>query len=384
MWHPPLSLGLLLLAGCAADLADATVRIHNGATAPSERARRSAAAPTTGDGTYRLSPSTVTWSVTGISLLPEGFDQPYADLEPIEDCTATYDRSLGSLAALADCDVSVPVGTWGGVAIQLENRFSVVIDDAAAGIWSDPSAASGLSATRPVGGPGAIDVRDQNDSRDTMITSLFLDEPFVVDADTPLAVSVLFEPTNWMVTDRQGDTFTPPRMAGNPPLTPTVSGFGAAAFYSNVDSPMSYNASGGGPVGSDHPVVGYLLLYTDAGTPSTVTWQEHDLCGSGTRVVSYAGDGVVMGTYGYLGVDGDGVLAWAAPDRVLEGVDGPPRISGYKGVFRMPEVAEVGGATVLEYRCTPDVPAPTSGSTYASGAPEFIPEGQVELELLAR
>lgn len=378
---------MLPLMGCGESkvMVPATASVLNGPTTAalqaSDHSVRGALRPAAAaDGSYRLSPSKMSITVTGISMLPEGKFDPIDEVSRVSGCTATYDRSRGSLAVLDECSLEVPEGTYGGITILYSNTFDVVMDDAAAGIYSDPGAPGLLSSTPPPGGPQPIQVRDQNDDRDEGAATLFFASPVTIGKDSPPSIYVVFDPTHWIVADVNGGVFSAPRMSGNPPIIPSLSAFGKAAYYSNMATPMSYDAR----TCSGSSCVGFLFLYADDATPVTVTWQEHDLCRSmgGTHVVSFNGDGTAMGTYGRLGLDGDGTLAWASPGPVSG--DHPPSISGYVGVFSMSQAGTVGDATTLSYRCTTDVPPPVSGPNYSSGAPSFTPDGTLSLTLLAQ
>jgi hypothetical protein len=77
----------------------------------------------------------------------------------------------------------------------------------------------------------------------------------------------------------------------------------------------------------------------------------------------------------YLGLDGLGNLCWADP------VD--YTYAQYAQLRRMPVVTTLGGSTTLSILTTATVPAPASGSTYASGCPTFASTSTVTLVLAA-
>lgn len=374
----------LLLSGCV-PTTNGVLRILNGATTPAQvtnplNARDVGVAryALTDPGHWRLSPATMSVQVTGISLLPVGYFEPHATILEIEGCTATYDRALGSLVELSACALPVPVGTFGGLTLLYDPTFELVMDDAVAGIYSDPSAPGQLVTTRPAGGPGAIRVTDPHAStgRGRGTATQFFPSPVTIAEDDTFVLSLVFDPTHWPHAELLDDGFQPPKLGGEAPLMPAPGGLGKAALYSNLPSTASFNLSG-----RTDPPLGFLFLYADERTPATVLWQQGTVCPGGP-MAAYAGDGTEVGTWGRLGLDADGVLAWASAAPVMG--DKPPRTTGYTGVYRMNERQALGETTTLSYRCTSEVPPTSGGATYASGAPDFVPDGARLLTLLAK
>lgn len=363
------------------------VRVLNGATstgvtANALRAASSHAVVGTGvpDGTYRLSPSRMTFAITGVALMPAGGTaNDQLKIHAVSGCTATYDRSQGSLALMSNCAVDVPTGSFGGIILQYEPTYTVVMDDAEAGIYSDPSAPGGLTTTPPTGGAQPIQVTDQNQITLPGYIVTYFTTPLAIDESSTPQLYVVFDPTHWMIATLSGGSFATgaPRMAGNPPIVPAASAFGKAALYTNIGTTLSYNSN----ACPGSTCESLLFLYGDATTPVTVTWQDHDLCSNGGNapVVAFNGNGTQWGTAGMLGLDANLTLAWASPAGFSQSTGA---VTGYTGIYSMPAISILGNTTTLQYKCTSTVPQPESGTNYSSGAPVFTPDGTLSLTLL--
>ena len=376
-------LATIVVAGCAMETnhptATGKLSILNGPTAaaPATRLSKKIASLSSLGGDYRLSPSKMTITITGVGYFPVGGNPMSAAISAVSGCTATYDRSKGSLATLNTSDITVQTGTFGGVVIRYSNTYSVVIDDSAAGIYSEPTAPGKLVATPPSGGAQPIQVTDQNAGSEDGNSFICFASPVTIGTDSTPQVYVVFDPTHWLMTTISNGSFSPPRMSGNPPISPSVSKFGKAAFYSNIGTAMAY-PWGVGAGGN----VSLLFLYGDSATPVSVTWQDQAICPSSSDmnwVMAFNGNGTSLGTYGMLGLDANHTLAWASPSGVS---DDRKSITGYDGVFRMPEISTVGQTTVLSYLCTSTIPQPVSGPNYSSGAPDFVPAATLTMTLL--
>ena len=342
--------------------------------------RKAAAALPLENGTYALAPSKMTITVTGIGFIPAGMTQ-YDNFKMIDvsGCTATFDRSLGSLSLLRTSDFTMPTGTFCGVSIRCRQTYTMVINDTVAGIYSDPASPSGLTTTPPAGGGQPIQIHDQNSEGGGETgpggSSTYFDNPITIDQDSAPQVYVVFDPTHWIKADLNNGSFSAPRMGGNPPIVPSISRFGKAAYYNNIGTSLSYNMGNR----SADSGMSLLFLYADSLTPISVTWQVYNLCSmSGGSAVAYNGNGTLFGTFGLLGLDASHTLAWASP--AGGGINGS--FTAYNGVFRMPELSTVGQTTVLSYLCTSAIPQPVSGRNYSSGAPGFTPSGTLTLTLL--
>ena len=386
---------LLLLAavvciGCGSGVSYSTasgnVSILNGPTGAAglhkSAVRKASAARALENGTYALAPSTMTLTVTGIGFIPEGMTQ-YDNFKMIDvaGCTATFDRSLGSLSLLRTSGITIPTGTFCGVSLRCRQTYTMVINDTVAGIYSDPASPSGLTTTPPPGGGQPIQIRDQNSQSDGESgpggCATYFDNPVTIGQDSAPQVYVVFDPTHWIKTQYNNGQFSAPRMGGNPPIVPSTSRFGKAAYYSNIGTSLSYRMDNRGADSG----MSLLFLYADPLTPISVTWQVLDLCATSgnSSAVAYNGNGWRAGLWGMLGLDAGHTLAWASPGPGIGG----GTITGYGGVFRMPELSTIGQSTVLSYRRTADIPQPLSGKNFSSGAPDFSPSGTLTLTLLS-
>jgi hypothetical protein len=378
----------VLVAGCGSGVTYSTmsgsVKILNGSTGAvglhKSAVRKATTALALENGTYALAPSKMTLTVTGIGFIPVGMTQ-YDNFKMIDvsGCTATFDRSLGSLTVLRTSGFTMPVGTFCGVSVRCRQTYTMVINDTVAGIYTDPTSPSGLTTTPPAGGGQPIQIHDQNSESDGETgpggSSTYFDNPITIDENSAPQVYVVFDPTHWVKADLNNGSFSAPRMGGNPPIVPSISRFGKAAYYSNIGTSLSYNMGNR----SADSGMSLLFLYADSLTPISVTWQVYNLCStSGGSAVAYNGNGTLFGTYGLLGLDASHTLAWASP----AGGGSNGTFTSYNGVFRMPELSTIGQTTVLRYLCTSNVPQPVSGRNYSSGAPNFTPSGTLTLTLL--
>jgi hypothetical protein len=368
-------------SGVTYSTASGIVNILNGPTAAAGLSKSAAlgkaASALVSNGTYALSPSKMTLTVTGLGFLPPDVGANQVHIFAITPCIATYDRSLGSLSVLNSGDITVPVGTFGSLTIEYNTTYTVVMDDTVAGIYSDPDAPGHLTTTRPAGGGRPIQVRDQNNPGDKEHATFYFSSPATFGEGSVPQIYVVFDPTHWVKADYNNGQFSLPHMGGNPPIIPSMSSFGKATYYSNIGTAMSY-LWGGRALDSS---MSLLFLYADTATPVSVTWQDGSICQSGINamVVAFNGNGTLFGTYGMLGLDADKVLAWASP--VNTGGNNAV-FSGYSGVYKMQELSILGQTTVVSYSCTSNVPQPVSGPNYSSGAPNFTPSGTLTLTLL--
>jgi hypothetical protein len=372
-------------SGVSYSTVSGSVNILNGPTGAAGLHKSAVRKTTTAleNGHYALAPSKMTLTVTGIGFIPVGMTQ-YDGFKMIDvsGCTATFDRDSGSLSVLRTSDFSMPVGTFCGVSVRIRQPFTMVINDTVAGIYSDPASPSGLTTTPPAGGGQPIQIQDQNYSASDGESGpgrcvTYFDTPLTIDENSAPQVYVVFDPTHWIKTQYNNGQFTAPRMGGNPPIVPSISRFGKAAYYSNIGTSLAYRMDNR----SADSAMSLLFLYADSLTPISVSWQVYDLCATSGNscAVAYNGNGWRAGLWGMLGLDTSHTLAWASP---APGI-GNGTITAYNGVFRMPEISTVGQTTVLTYLCTSNIPQPASGKNYSSGAPDFTPSGTLTLTLLA-
>lgn len=367
----------LLMAACAR--VDGTVELLNG-TSPGDvpevaRVQAPGPAAVAEPGRWALTPSRASTRLRYVSFQGDGLTP--SSTTPLDDCVARYDRSLGSLEPVGSCELTVAVGSYASVRVGYTTTFELVVDDAEAGIWSDPTAPGGLTTTEPDGGAQPIEALDPNTDPDEAEVEVFFTEPLTVrEGDTPV-VSLVFDPTHWMKTQLGPSGFSEPLASGNPPLMPTVGDLGKAAYYTAQNPAGSYRMD----TCEGNGCMSLLFLYRDADTPFSVTWQDTHPCPSldgWSPVASFAGDTDRWGAFGRLGLDDAGILAWVSAE---DTVGGGGSITGYTGVYRMAEATATGTSVDLDYRCDANVPDPSSGDTFASGAPTFTPTGTIPMTL---
>jgi hypothetical protein len=78
---------------------------------------------------------------------------------------------------------------------------------------------------------------------------------------------------------------------------------------------------------------------------------------------------------GYLGRDASNKICWALPTDATW--------SNYRAVYAMDAAGTVGTMTTLVCQPASGDPAPSSGTTYASGCPSITSGAQAQLSLLA-
>ena len=150
---------------------------------------------------------------------------------------------------------------------------------------------------------------------------------------------------------------------------------GRIELYS-ADTSSASNATLPGPSSQDlgsvrlyfaNPPQPSYVFFTSGSGPAGA-WAADPATAPDTGMSSRAG--------GYLGVDQTNTACWATPqDYTWE---------TYVQVCRMALVATVGGTTIVECDQTTTVPAPISGTTYASGCPAITPDVTYNLTLIAK
>ncbi|MEK7400811.1 MAG: hypothetical protein AABZ80_00460 [Gemmatimonadota bacterium] len=370
-----------------------TMHILNGVTSAGGAAVIASASPVSerpsnllADGQWRVTPQQMTVTITGVSFAKSGTSP--SDLSRnevnVSGCSGTYDQTKASLIQVSECAFAVEVGTYASVTIAYGTTYQVLIADAAASIWSDPTAPTKLRSTLPAGGAALISVTDQNSTMATNYQTTYFPSPVAVSKENPPQLYVVFNPIHWMFSQANGGTPGVLTMGGNPPIIPALSNFGKAEFYSNLGSIQSFRASA--CAGNASACSSFLVLYSDVNTAQSVAHIDGDLqaCNGTTGMpnVSFSQNGLSWGTFGMLGLDAGGVLTWAMPGAMTSSNTG---IQGYRGLAQMTAVSTLGGSTTLTYMCTTSPPAPVGGAlNYSSGHPTFTPTGSVSLTLLAR
>jgi hypothetical protein len=326
---------------------------------------------------FQVSPSQITLQVEGIGFFAPGTPsnkQPNT-IQPVSGCSVTYDRTKGSLSQLASCTAEVPTGTYGGLIISYSTTYNLVVNDPQAGFYSDPSSPNFVSITPPAGGAAMVQLRDQNGGNATGYKTTLFSTPVTFTEKSSPQFSVIFDPTHWLVVPENSGAVTGPMyFAGDPPIAGTLGQFGKAVYYTNVGTTGGFAPNGPNSVG-------FIVFFTSDGVATQVSLRDGPFC-SGSVFESgaaFAGNGTNWGEFGYLGLDSNNVLSWdlggaLTPDQT--------QITGYAGVVSVPMGTKVGDTVTAQYACTASPPTPSSGTTFASGAPSFTPTGSVSLTLL--
>jgi hypothetical protein len=76
----------------------------------------------------------------------------------------------------------------------------------------------------------------------------------------------------------------------------------------------------------------------------------------------------------YLGKDSSNVIGFAT----IESAG-----SNYRTLASFTDVSTLSGTTTINLKNDSNPPAPSSGETYSSGAPSFVPDSSVSLQLIA-
>ena len=258
----------------------------------------------------------------------------------------------------------------------------VLINDAANGLYTDPSSPTGLSTTPPAGGAQFVSLTvpatPSGSNVNTITTALAA--PFIVGTGLPDGGSAVIELNivedmihtvfvNVNGTSAQFDTSLP-----LPPvsLLPSVAGPGRVEYYApsgtakNVSLPLATTGNETGSV---------RVFYAPPPQPSFL-WQvvlgpSESFAANPAR---FSGDKFKPG--GYLGIDASGTACWALPTDFTW--------TTYSQLCEMKVPANVGDTTTLRCQHMMSVPAPASGDTYASGCPAITPDVTETVTLVAR
>jgi hypothetical protein len=290
-------------------------------------------------------------------------------------CTVTYDRSLASGSTLLDCPFTVPVGNIYQVQIALDNNVQLLVSEATPGIYSDPSSASGYSATAPAGGAGfvpfTVAVVGAAAGSQSSISIVFASPISVAAGSTPrLYITTDMIQTLQLAVNAGGATLSPVGFGAAPVAFfggPTP---GSSSFYSNANSIESYKV---GTVQTGFYAI--RIFYDQAGNPLYLFGG--NTCGVNGPLAATATPPIGGNIGGWLGRDASRTLAWALP------TDGS--YTSYAAYFVMAEATAIGQSTVLKCKAMPSPPPPADGKTYASGAPAMAsPDKTTTLTLLAK
>ena len=124
--------------------------LHGPSTVTHARRRGGAPTPQVADGHWALSPDQA--HVTIDSLTFQGATAGDVQVVMLSNCKPTYVRDQPALSPVLDCPFMIPAGTYVGMGIAVASTFDVLVDDATAGFFTDPTAATKLSTTAPTGG----------------------------------------------------------------------------------------------------------------------------------------------------------------------------------------------------------------------------------------
>jgi hypothetical protein len=349
-------------------------------------------------GTWYLTPDRMTLTVISIAFIPVGGGSAFNSSSSV-NCTVTYDKSQATLSSLGDCPFQVPAGTYGGIQIQVSTMIQFTVNDTANGFYTDPTAPHLITDTPPSGGAQSVSFNQaagctQCGSGSNIATfQTGFASPITVSDSSHPKVFVVFDPVHWVtVPVSLGGVSGDLSVAGTGiPLIPSISPVSSVEYYSNVGTLGSFN------LGSVGQATGIKIYSTSAGPARADMIYGVPASNDGIAADSgcaqnmgnsawpanpkdstpgLPGSDAFFGSGGYLGVDSSSNLSWAFPTDFS--------YSSYAAVFSLPRVTGIGQSTTLSYECTSDVPAPSSGDTYSSGAPSFSASATRSLTLLTR
>jgi hypothetical protein len=341
-----------------------------GGTAPTPMMLRAASGATLAAGDeYIVSPRKAKITFASVEFRDQSGNKLGGGDVPFTNCVVTYDRSLASGATLLDCALMMPVGDVFMLGINFNKAMEILVSDTTAGIYSDPSVASGYSTTEPTGGaafvPYTIMIGDSSPTRGAQV---ILNEPVTIaEGSTPqLYITTDMVQTFQMAVNSDGTTLT--AKPGNDPVA-LFAGLsaGSSRFYSNANSIESYK------VGSINGFHSLRIFFDAADMPlflmSPLT------CGGSGPLGAWASPPIGATIGGWLGKDSANNVAWALPlTNTYE---------TYRAYFVMTDTNTLGSNVTLDCKATATPPPPTDGKTYASGAPAMpTPDVQTPLTLL--
>ncbi len=298
----------------------------------------------------------------------------------LTSCSLMFDKTTASLATLLDCPFSIEPGTYTGMTVFVGGTFDVTVADAINGIYTDPGAASKLSATAPAGGPASIAYTRPLGG--TGVEQQFA-TPLVVGPGDTVSLAIVLDAIQTL----------PVRVSGNGAtlafgdmnqipvnIFPTLSMPGVARYLTSAGTANSYN---------DSSVLANIVRVYDAGAGGQplylMTQQTAGMINSqcATPAPAYPVDpamatpnnaGAKLG--GWLGRDSTQTTCWVVP--------GDAAYTSYKAYFTLSNAMAVGDPATLACKPTTAPTPPTSGATYASGCPVLAPAASASLTLVAQ
>lgn len=347
------------------------------------------AVPLVADGHWSFVPNQMTATMTGACFIPMG-ETGCGTMPFASTCTVTFDPKKGSIAQLGTCSFPTTAGTYVGVQIEFSTTYQVLIDDTVNGIYTDPSQGTLLNSTMPAGGAQMVTFQDTNSQGGVNDNTTFFPAPKTFAATDSPSLSIIFDPTHWLIAPVTSGTFGNLASAGSPPVHMTLDSPGKAMLlnvYSTGNLSSAGNLAVGPPPGglseakvffSDAAGTMPISLDGPVGIPGNGPSGSH-LCGIPGEIYDSAWpaapsncsvNGGCFGRGGYLGVDASGVMTWAMPADQWA-------YASYALVAQMKLPTTVGATTTLDYVCTQTVPMPANGTTYTT-APDLTALGTVQ------
>ena len=284
---------------------------------------------------------------------------------PLGECQVEYNQGANSGAELFACEFEAPVGEISGIIAYVRDEFEVLFDDSKFGFYTDVNGL--VYGQPPAGGPSFYTfTTGEGGTQDLTFISVF-PEPFAITESEPLRIAIVVDMIHTMKGQVVNAEASFRDLARPAFIQVSPTGTGRSVFYNQTGATLNY------PDYFDFGQPTVRLLYGDNAVemPLYLEAQGPGTCAEGSGASWAGGEGSIVG--GYLGRDAQGYLAWAYSD---------DNWVTHAGFAVMLEAAPVGSTTLLRCLRTEDVPAPLSGTTYASGAPEVPNVAATEAVLL--
>lgn len=382
----------LIVCGCGDDgggKASGAARILQGPRGTNNMFRVQTTAASATDGQWLISPNQGRATLVGVSFM--GAVQGTSTTASLgANCTVAYTRGAAALSEIVSCPFDVDPGTYLGVSLEMSSTMELLVDDPINSIYSDPGSPTLFSATAPSGGAQFVPYTIQG-GQPTVNFGYALTEPLVINAGDTVSLSVVADMTHTAYLQIAAGA---PRFEDSFGFIPmylfaTVSDVGSAAYYTSVADAGNYNrstlAAPQGPKGESNLRVFYgssgqpLYIFNDhfAGNSGGSTCHSGNSMGGAFAADPATSPQDAMGNRagGYLGKDGTGTICWAFADDTT--------YANYDSYFAIGEAANLADATTLKCAKRDAVPAPTSGTTYASGCPSIPTDVEAGVTLVA-
>ena len=368
--------------GGSASRVPGNARFYNGPTPASAFAPEGQTAAAA-DGRWLVTPTQVRFTVRQLIFqtidaggITGGFT---ADLGMA--CIVTWDKSQPTLSTTLDCPFTADTGSYNQLAVLIDPEVDVLIDDPAAGIFTDPTSPSLLSTTAPATGAAFVAYAFTPPEGDLVNAgNTYLFPSFVVDSSDPVEVEIASSAIHEFVVDVVGASASF-SFGVTPQLHISVQGLAKASFYSSSATIESVN------INISPPQAEFLFYYDTPDTPSFVFGVGPAACYAsgpseglphGANNTSPEASPVFTNDQrlgGYLGLDSAGTLCWAIPHDAT--------YSAYESIFAIPEVATLGSSATMTCEARTTAPAPLEGLNYSSGCPTVTPSAQIGVTLVA-